>query len=229
MISQLWDEHPRLPRAAANGIRQAPFLSRVRSPAVAVLGAMLVAITLLVAGVVADLAARCGFSHPQSAFLVMLMGLGWTSGDDLVAGRITVRQNIVWGHVGTPKSGKPREIPLGDEVRAALKAHRHLRGPLVFCDLDGRVLTEGETRGPLWRACKRAGLRPITWHVARHTFASHLVMRGGTMSAVQELLGHSTILMTMRYAHLGPEVVRETVRLLDGVGQSLGRAPEKIG
>ena len=45
------------------------------------------------------------------------------------------------------------------------------------------------------------------------------VMRGATMSAVQELLGHATILMTMRYAHLAPEVVREIVRLLDGVGR----------
>ncbi len=167
-------------------------------------------------------ALRTGMRHGE------LIGLRWQD-VDLVAGRITVRQNIVWGHVGTPKSGKPREIPLGDEVKAALKAHRHLRGPLVFCDLAGRVLTEGETRGPLWRACKRAGLRPITWHVARHTFASHLVMRGGTMRAVQELLGHSTILMTMRYAHLGPEVARDTVRLLDGVGQSLGRAATKLG
>ena len=71
----------------------------------------------------------------------------------------------------------------------------------------------------MWRACKRAGLRQITWHVLRHTFASHLVMRGATMSAVQELLGHASIVMTMRYAHLGPQVVRETVRLLDGLGR----------
>ena len=43
-------------------------------------------------------------------------------------------------------------------------------------------------------------------------------MRGATMSAVQELLGHASIVMTMRYAHLAPQVVRETVRLLDGLG-----------
>lgn len=49
-------------------------------------------------------------------------------------------------------------------------------------------------------------------------------MRGATIRAIQELLGHATILMTMRYAHLAPEVVRETVRLLDPIGQSLGRA-----
>ncbi len=51
------------------------------------------------------------------------------------------------------------------------------------------------------------------------SFASHLVMRGATMTAVQELLAHATIVMTMRYAHLAPEVIRETVRLLDGVGR----------
>jgi site-specific recombinase XerD len=126
-----------------------------------------------------------------------------------------------------PKSGKPREIPLGEEVKAALKAHRHLRGPLVFCDLDRHVLTEGETRHPLWRACRRAGLRQITWHVLRHSFASHLVMRNAPIKAVQELLGHATILMTMRYAHLAPEVARETVRLLDGVGREWAERREK--
>lgn len=63
--------------------------------------------------------------------------------------------------------------------------------------------------------CKKAGLRPIQWHAWRYTFASHLVMRGVPLKAVQELLGHSTIQMTMRYAHLGPEVTRDAVNLLD--------------
>jgi site-specific recombinase XerD len=90
----------------------------------------------------------------------------------------------------------------------------------VVCDIGGNLLTDGETRHPLWRACNRAGLRQIGWHCLRHTFASQLVMRGATMSAVQELLGHATILMTMRYAHLAPEVVRETVKLLDGLGSN---------
>jgi integrase len=155
-----------------------------------------------------------------------LLALQWQDGD-LVAGRITVRRNVVWGHLGTPKSGKSREIPLSNDAQKALKDHRHLRGALVFCDAGGHMLTEGEVRHPMWRACKRAGLRLITWHVCRHSFASHLVMRGAPIKAVQELLGHSSILMTMRYAHLAPEVARDAVQLLDLDGQSLGRAAAK--
>ena len=157
-----------------------------------------------------------------------LLALQWQD-VDLVAGRITVRRNVVWGHLGTPKSGKSREIPLSNDALKALKDHRHLRGPLVFCDGGGHMLTEGEVRHPLWRACKRAGLRQITWHVCRHTFASHLVMRGVPIKVVQELLGHSTILMTMRYAHLAPEISRDAVQLLDLDGQSLGRVAAKSG
>jgi site-specific recombinase XerD len=62
--------------------------------------------------------------------------------------------------------------------------------------------------------CKRAGLRRIGWHALRHTFASHLVMRGVPLKAVQELMGHATIEMTMRYAHLSPDVRRSAVQML---------------
>src|SRR3954464_11310572 len=76
---------------------------------------------------------------------------------------------------------------------------------------------------PFWCSCTRI-LHPhadrrmeISWHVLRHTFASHLVMRGAAMKVVQELLGHATIEMTNRYSHLSPEVPRDAVRLLDGL------------
>ena len=58
-------------------------------------------------------------------------------------------------------------------------------------------------------------MRPSGWHTLRHTFASHLVMRGVPMKAVQELLGHATIEMTMRYAHLSPDVKKDAVRALE--------------
>jgi integrase len=143
-----------------------------------------------------------------------LIALRWQD-MDLVAGKVTVKQNAVKGRLGTPKSGKAREIALSNDTIAALKAHRHLRGPLVFCRMDGRMLKYTELRHPLWRACRKAGLRSVQWHALRHSFASHLVMRGVPLKAVQDLLGHSTIQMTMRYAHLAPHVTREAVNLLD--------------
>jgi site-specific recombinase XerD len=106
-------------------------------------------------------------------------------------------------------------IPISDELITALKAFRHLKGEFVFCSASGRLLRRDEIKHPLRRACKRAGLRQVGWHVLRHTFASHLVRRGVPLRAVQELLGHATMEMTMHYSHLSPFVVRDAVKLLD--------------
>ena len=54
------------------------------------------------------------------------------------------------------------------------------------------------------------------WHALRHSFASHLVMRGVPLRAVQELLGHASIVMTMRYAHLTPDVGQRAIDALMG-------------
>jgi site-specific recombinase XerD len=75
----------------------------------------------------------------------------------------------------------------------------------------------------LWRALKRAGLRLVGWHSLRHTFASQLAMAGAPLKAIQELLGHANIQMTMRYAHLSPEIARDAVQLLDRRSTLSGR------
>jgi integrase len=148
---------------------------------------------------------------------------------DLKAARLLVRRAVARGIVGTPKNGKKREVPLSERALATLQAHQHLRGELVFCADDGAMLTKGACKHPLWTACKRAGLRQVGWHVLRHTFASHLVMRGAPLKAIQELLGHATLEMTMRYAHLSPDARREAVRLLDGAGASRGKTAARQG
>lgn len=142
-----------------------------------------------------------------------LLGLSWTD-VDLQAGRLFVRRAVARGIVGTPKNGRSREVALSQQATAVLAAHPR-RSLLVFSDREGKMLTKGATKAPLATALKRAGLRHIGWHALRHTFASHLVMRGAPVKAVQELLGHSTIEMTMRYSHLSPDARRDAVRLLD--------------
>ncbi len=67
----------------------------------------------------------------------------------------------------------------------------------------------------LTKACKEAGLRKIGWHTLRHTFASHLAMKGVPMTAVQQLMGHSNITTTMRYSHLAPSTLRAAIDMLN--------------
>jgi len=68
----------------------------------------------------------------------------------------------------------------------------------------------------IYRAADAADLgRRIGWHVLRHSYASALVMRGVDMKTVQELMGHTTIQQTDKYAHLSPAVKREAVKKLD--------------
>lgn len=62
--------------------------------------------------------------------------------------------------------------------------------------------------------CEQASVTVVTWHDLRHTFASHLVAKSAPLPAVQKLLGHSEIKMTMRYSHLGPDQLRDAVALL---------------
>ena len=72
---------------------------------------------------------------------------------------------------------------------------------------------------PLGRALRAAGITrevgQIGWHDLRHTYGSHLAMRGIPLKVIQELMGHATIEMTNRYAHLSPDTRREAVAVLD--------------
>lgn len=134
---------------------------------------------------------------------------------DLDGFKLSIEENFVNGVTGPPKSGKGREIPLSRDAHAALVAVRHNRGPLVFCGPRGTHIHHATAVRAIQQIADRAGLVGVHWHRLRHTFASHLVMRGVGIRTVMELMGHSKIELTLRYAHLGPEMRRDAVLLLD--------------
>jgi integrase len=118
------------------------------------------------------------------------------------------RIDLVRRLVSIPKSknGKARNIRLNSEALAAFKvlAQRapEATGP-VFINAQGERL-KGYKH---WfdPAVKEAGIRDFTWYCLRHAFASRLVMAAVDIRTVAELMGHKTIQMSMRYAHLAPE------------------------
>jgi site-specific recombinase XerD len=77
-------------------------------------------------------------------------------------------------------------------------------------------------------AVKRVGIAHVRFHDLRHTFASHLVMGGVDIRTVQELLGHKDIRVTMRYAHLAPDHMRNAVKVLDRRGEHVSASERKI-
>jgi integrase len=113
------------------------------------------------------------------------------------------------------KNGDRREIPINDTLKAALQGLiRRLDTPFVFHDtVTGKAYQN--VKRSFYSACKRAGIRDFRFHDLRHCFASHLVMAGVDLTTVKELLGHKTLTMTLRYAHLAPSHKVKAVDLLD--------------
>ena len=81
---------------------------------------------------------------------------------------------------------------------------------------DGERVTETTLRGWMERS-ERAGGLPVTGHIhrLRHTFCSHLAMRGAPAKAIQELAGHADLSTTMRYMHLSPASLNQAIQLLE--------------
>jgi len=74
------------------------------------------------------------------------------------------------------------------------------------------------------RAAGRANLHHVGGQVLRHTFCSHLSMRGAPVRAIQELAGHQELGTTQRYMHLSPAAIDSAIRLLDQRGNIMATA-----
>ena len=121
-----------------------------------------------------------------------------------------VRKNIT---ITTSKNNERRDIPMSgylSETLAAIKAGS--KGIHVFVDSSGKPFSRfGFLRTRFDKAVNTAGIEDFHFHDLRHTFASHLVMGGYDILTVKELLGHKSLEMTLRYAHLSSDHKRLAV------------------
>jgi integrase len=168
--------------------------------------------TLLCVLLGGDAGLRCG----------EMMALTWND-VDLKKRQLCVQHSDWKGHVTTTKGGRLRHVPMTMRLAAALKQHRHLRSERVLCTSDGQPLTQKMVRALVIRVSRRAGLAKAGVHILRHTFCSHLAMRGAPARAIQELAGHMDLSTTQRYMHLSPAAVEAAIRLLDTVPQAPSR------
>jgi integrase len=155
-----------------------------------------------------------------------IMALEW-SDVDLAKRQLTVARSEWKGHVTMPKGGKLRHVPLTARLTQALRQTRHLRGARVLLDAKGRPLTQKVVQGTVARVARRAMVDSGV-HTLRHTFCSHLAMRGAPARAIQELAGHKDLATTQRYMHLSPAALEAAIGLLDRPddASSFGRIAE---
>lgn len=114
------------------------------------------------------------------------------------------------------KTGERREIPINRTLDQLFNSMpRSIESEYVFVDNSGKPYCE--VKRSFKTALNKAGIRDFHFHDMRHTFASHLVMQGVDLVSVKELLGHKSLTMTLRYAHLAPGHKKRAVQILDGV------------
>ena len=134
--------------------------------------------------------------------------------------RVDLKERLLYLEGKHTKSGKRRSIPLNRTAHAALIDRGRFRAtycpasPWVFCYRSGERIQS--VRHGFVEACNRAGITDFRIHDMRHCCAAWLVSSGVPLPEVRDLLGHCTVTMTEKYAHLAPDNVRAAVAVLDG-------------
>jgi len=145
----------------------------------------------------------------------------------LTWGQVDLKRGLVTVSADVAKNKKTRHVPLNDSAKAVLESLPRNIDPnaLVFPKYGGEVFgkrsKDARSFYKAWQKTRDAAIadeldgHELCWHTLRHTFASRLVIAGVPLNAVQQLMGHRSIQMVMRYAHLAPDHLKNAVHLLD--------------
>jgi integrase len=110
------------------------------------------------------------------------------------------------------KGGQSRTIPINSAVAKAVTG------------IKGCIFKVADIKRPFETACKKSGIHDFRVHDIRHTFAARLAIAGKPLQVIKELLGHKSYAMTLRYAHLCPNQLKEAV---DDLGEILEESMTK--
>ncbi|WP_082881045.1 tyrosine-type recombinase/integrase [Methylomonas sp. DH-1] len=152
---------------------------------------------------IATLLSECRKSRNRSLFYVVVVSLAtgarWSEAEGLTLANC---QNCGFSFVDT-KNGTNRHVPVAVDVY-------HMVAGFLASD------SFSSCHGAFRSALRRTGINLPAGqlaHVLRHTFASHFVMAGGNLRTLQQILGHSSLTVTMRYAHFSPDFLNQAVTL----------------
>jgi site-specific recombinase XerD len=141
-------------------------------------------------------------------------GARWSEAQGLVRDRVR-NQTVTFTNT---KSKRLRVIPVSEELEKRLVTYLDEHGRFTECGRAFRI------------AIGHSGItlpRGQCSHVLRHTFASHFMMNGGNILTLKEILGHASLTMTMRYAHLSPAHLRDALKLNPLAGFDTSSTPTK--
>ncbi len=153
-----------------------------------------------------------------------ILGLEWE--------RVDLTRELFYLQGEHTKSAKRRSVPINQTARAVLVRRLAFRSencphsPWVFTHSDGKRIKD--LRRSFTTACRKAGIWDFRIHDLRHTCASLAISEGVPLAAIRDLLGHSSVTVTERYAHLKPEAAREAVAVLDRLQSHSGHTGSEV-
>jgi len=137
---------------------------------------------------------------------------------DLTWDRVDLSRGVI--RLEVTKSGRRREVPMRQAVYDVLAALPELR--------EGRVFQSRSIRTAFENAVEEAKLDDLHFHDLRHHFASQFVMRGGSLPALQKILGHADLKMALRCAHLATHYLRDEIARTERPAQTAAKITHAI-
>ena len=120
----------------------------------------------------------------------------------------------------TGKGGKQRIVPVGEFALESIRKNLALRSEIfgekagrddpLFVGAKNRRIDRRQVQRLVAEACRKAGIADsVSPHGLRHSFATHILDRGGELLAIREMLGHSSLSTTQKYTHISAERLKE--------------------